>query len=82
MDGDELRLSRAYFEYADGNRAHAPAATSTFAFRLCVTHAAGSSARAESVSDFCNWDDGFLAGCDRITENALNLRPTGKIFVQ
>src|SRR2546430_1007086 len=62
MDGDELRLSRADFKHANGNRAHAASPTSTFAFRLCVTHAAGASARAESVSDFCNWDDGFPAG--------------------
>ncbi len=61
MDGDEFCLSRADFEYADGNRAHASPATSAFAFRLCIAHATGASACAESVSDFCNGDDGFFA---------------------
>ncbi len=82
MDGDEFCLSRADFEYADGNRAHASPATSAFAFRLCIAHATGASACAESVSDFCNGDDGFFASCDRITEDALHLRPAGKILVQ
>ena len=82
MDGDELRLSRADFEYADGNCAYAASTSAAFAFRLCIAHATGASACAESVSDFCNGDDGFFASRDRITEDALHLRPAGKILVQ
>src|SRR6266487_710324 len=82
MDGDELRLSRAYFKHANGNRAHAASTSAAFAFRLGIAHATGSGSCAESVSDFCNGDDGFFAGCDRITEDALHLRPAGKILVQ
>src|SRR6266571_5804886 len=82
MDGDELRLSRADFKHANGNRAHAASTSAAFAFRLGIAHATGSGSCTEAVSDFCNGDDGSFAGCDRITEDAFHLRTSGKIFVQ
>ena len=80
MDGNKFRLSRTYFEYADRNCAHAASTSAAFTFGLGIAHATGTGSCTEAISDFCNWDDGFLAGCDRITEDALHLRPAGKIF--
>ena len=82
MDGDELRLSRADFEYADGNCAYAASTSAAFTFGFGIAHATGSGSCTEAISDLRDGNDGFFASCDRITEDALHLRPAGKILVQ
>src|SRR5215469_13499136 len=60
VDGNEFRFLRANFEYSHRNCAYAASAAPAFAFGLGVAHAAGSGAGAEAVSDFRNWNDGFI----------------------
>src|SRR6266849_10739322 len=78
MDGDELRLSRADFEYADGNCAYAASTSAAFTFGLGIAHATGSGSCTEAISDLRDGNDGFFAGCDRITEDAFHLRASGE----
>jgi len=60
MDGDELRLSRADFEYADGNCAYAACTSAAFTFGLGIAHATGSGSCTEAISDLRDGNDGFL----------------------
>ena len=82
MDADELRLSRADFEYADGNCAYAACTSAAFTFGLGIAHATGSGSCTEAISDLRDGNDGFLASGDWIAEDAFHLRTSGKIFVQ
>jgi hypothetical protein len=68
VEWDEPRAGRGDLDHSNRLCANAASAPATLAFIVTAP------ARTQSVADTPDWDDGAVAGCNRIAENISDVR--------